>query len=98
MIRSIKKKKIQEHCVFKVSRADFRNLFESQNWKKKTRILGSHGFRLDLKPHKIYFFELSTKFYIKSSPKTSKLAIFHLKVKKEQKIRMGATRQNFFLR
>jgi hypothetical protein len=60
--------------------------------------LGSKGFRLDFRPHKVYFFELSIKFYIKSSPKTSKLVIFHLKAKKEPQIRMGATRRNLFLR
>jgi hypothetical protein len=31
---------------------------------------------LDFRPHKVYFFELSIKFYIKSSPKTLKLVNF----------------------
>jgi hypothetical protein len=31
--------------------------------------LGSHDSRLHFRPHKVYFFELSIKFYIKSSPK-----------------------------
>jgi hypothetical protein len=55
--------------------------------------LGSNGFRLDLRPHKVYFFELSVKFYIKSSPIILKLVV---DVKKEPKIRMGATRRNLF--
>jgi hypothetical protein len=33
-------------------------------------------FRLHYRPHKVYFFELSIKFYIKSSPKTLKLVNF----------------------
>jgi hypothetical protein len=35
--------------------------------------LGSHDSRWYFRPHKVYFFELSTKFKIKSSPKTLKL-------------------------
>jgi hypothetical protein len=35
--------------------------------------LGFKGFQLDLIPHKVYFFELSIKFDIKSTPKTLKL-------------------------
>jgi hypothetical protein len=35
--------------------------------------LGCKGFRLGLRPHKVYFFELNMKFYIKSSSKTLKL-------------------------
>jgi hypothetical protein len=35
--------------------------------------LGFKGFRLGFRPHEVYFFELSIKFYIKSSPKTLKL-------------------------
>jgi hypothetical protein len=31
--------------------------------------LGSKGFQLDFKSHKVYFFELSIKFDIKSSQK-----------------------------
>jgi hypothetical protein len=31
---------------------------------------------LDFRPHKVYFFELCIKFYIKSSPKTLKLVNF----------------------
>jgi hypothetical protein len=31
--------------------------------------LGSHGFGLEFKPHKVHIFELGIKFYIKSSPK-----------------------------
>jgi hypothetical protein len=42
----------------------------------KFRILGSHESRLHFRPHKVYFFELSIKFYIKSSPKTIKLVNF----------------------
>jgi hypothetical protein len=63
----------------------------------KFRFWASKAFDWTLDPI-VYFFELSIKFYIKSSPKTSKLAIFYLKKKKEPKIRMGATRQNLFLR
>jgi hypothetical protein len=40
---------------------------------KQIPFLGSNGFRLDLRPYKVYFFELSVKFYFKSSPKTLKL-------------------------
>jgi hypothetical protein len=38
--------------------------------------LSSSGFRLDFRPHKVYFFELRIKFYIKSSLKTLKLVNF----------------------
>jgi hypothetical protein len=31
--------------------------------------LGSHGFGLEFKPHKVHIFELGINFYIKSSPK-----------------------------
>jgi hypothetical protein len=34
---------------------------------------GPKGFWLDFRPHKVYFFELNIKFYIKSSTKTLKL-------------------------
>jgi hypothetical protein len=48
--------------------------FKTFVWKskleEKKRIL---GFQLDLKPHKVCFFDISTKFYKKSSPKTLNL-------------------------
>jgi hypothetical protein len=62
------------------------------------RFLGSHDLWLHFRPHKVYFFERSMKFYIKSSPKTLKLVNFYMEVKKEPKIRMAATRRNLFLR
>jgi hypothetical protein len=40
--------------------------------------LGSHDSQLHFRPHKVYFFELSIKFYIKSSPKTLKLVNFNM--------------------
>jgi hypothetical protein len=38
--------------------------------------LGSHDYLLHFRTHKVYFFELNIKFYIKSSPKTLKLVNF----------------------
>jgi hypothetical protein len=55
--------------------------------------LGSNGFRLD----KVYFFELITNFYIKSSPKTLKLVNISRGSQKGAKILIEATRWNFFL-
>jgi hypothetical protein len=57
--------------------------------EEKTRIFGSHGFRLDLKPHKIYIFDISTKFYKKSSPKTLNLVNIKKKNLREQTLNNG---------
>jgi hypothetical protein len=62
------------------------------------RFLGSHDLWLHFRPNKVYFFELSIKFYIKSSPKTLKLVNVSHGSEKGAKNRIGATRRNLFLR
>jgi hypothetical protein len=47
--------------------------------------LGSKCFQSDFRPHKIYFFELNIKFYIKSSPKTLKLVNISLESERRAK-------------
>jgi hypothetical protein len=47
--------------------------------------LGSKGFRLDVRPHKVYFFELSITFSIKSSPNIKIGKYFTRKWKRSQK-------------
>jgi hypothetical protein len=60
----------------------------------KFRFWAPTAFDWTFRPHKVYIFELSIKFYIKSSTKTSK---FHVEVKKEPKTHMTATQRNLFL-
>jgi hypothetical protein len=60
--------------------------------------LGSKGFRLDLRPRKLYFIELKKKYYIKSAQKHLNWSLFHVEVKKEPTICMAATPRNLFLR
>jgi hypothetical protein len=64
----------------------------------KFRFWALMAFDWTLDPMKYTVFEVSIKFYIKSSPKILKLEIFHMEVKKEPKKRMAATRRNLFLR
>jgi hypothetical protein len=46
-------------------------------------------FELDFRPHKVYFFELNTKFYIQSRPKTLKLVNISRESEKEAKNQYG---------
>jgi hypothetical protein len=50
----------------------------------------SYGFQLDFRPHKVYFFELNIKFYIKSSTKTLKLINISSGSEKEAKNSYGS--------
>jgi hypothetical protein len=52
--------------------------------------LGSKGFQLNFSPHKVYFFELNIKFYIKSRPKTLKLVNISRESEKEAKYSYGS--------
>jgi hypothetical protein len=57
--------------------------------------MGSHGFQLDFRLHKVCnIFELNIKFYIKSSPKTLKLDNISREIEKGAKTRMAATRKD----
>jgi hypothetical protein len=50
---------------------------------------------LDLRPHKVYFFELCLKFYIKSSPKTLKLVYISRESEKVAKNSYGSYSTEF---
>jgi hypothetical protein len=54
------------------------------------RFLGSHDLWLHFRPHNVYFFELSIKFYIKSSRKTLKLVNFSYGCEKGAKNSYGS--------
>jgi hypothetical protein len=58
----------------------------------------SLGSWLYFRPHKVNFFVLCIKFYIKSSPKSIKMVKILRGSEKDPKIRMVATRRNLFLR